>query len=302
MKHVVSVSLGSSSRDFSIETAFFNEKILIERVGTDGDFDKAISVLKKIDGQVDAIGLGGADFGLEANGKYYPIHSISVLKDIVKHTPFTDGLGIKLTLESNIASFLEECIPEWLNQNERKILLVNSVSRWGMAKSFMDAGYNCIYGDFMFSLGLNVPVYSRKLILTATRLFCPLVTRLPFSFLYPVGQNEEKHIEKFEKYYHNVSVIAGDCLYIMQSLPEHIEGKTIVTNTTTESDRKKFFNAGVEYIITTTPLINRRSFGTNVIEAIMIALSGKNRKLSYEELNDWIKILNIEPQLIKTNK
>src|SRR5574344_976205 len=244
MKHVVSVSLGSYTRDFSLETEFQNEKILIERVGTNGDFNKAISVLKKLDGQVDAIGLGGADFGLEANNKYYPIHSVTVLKNSIKHSPFTDGSGIKYTLESNIASFIEKSIPEWLSKNERKILLVNSVSRWGMAKSFIDAEYKCIYGDFMFSLGLNIPVYSKQLIITATRLFCPLVTRLPFSYLYPVGQNEEKHINKFEKYYHDVSVIAGDCLYVMQSLPEHIEGKTIVTNTTTESDRKKLFNAG----------------------------------------------------------
>jgi hypothetical protein len=299
MKHVVSVSLGSSSRNFSIETDFPGEKIFVERIGTDGDFNKAISVLKRIDGKVDAISLGGADFGIEANKKYYPIHSVKFLKESIKNTPFTDGLGVKYALESNIESFLEESIPDWLNKNENKVLLVNAVSRWGMAESFINAGFNCIYGDFMFSLGLNIPVYSRKIILAATRLFCPFVTRLPFSYLYPVGQNEEKHIDKFEKYYFDVSVIAGDCLYIMQSLPENIEGKTIVTNTTTESDREKFFKAGVENIVTTTPVINGRSFGTNVIEAIIIASSGKKRILSHEELNNQIKLLRIRPQLIK---
>lgn len=38
MKHVVSVSLGSSTRDHRVETEFLGEKFSIERIGMDGDY------------------------------------------------------------------------------------------------------------------------------------------------------------------------------------------------------------------------------------------------------------------------
>ena len=37
MKHVVSISLGSSTRDKRVETKFFGEAFVIERRGTNGD-------------------------------------------------------------------------------------------------------------------------------------------------------------------------------------------------------------------------------------------------------------------------
>ena len=46
MKRAVSVSLGSVTRDKSVEIEMFGEKVLIERIGTDGDVDKAIEVLR----------------------------------------------------------------------------------------------------------------------------------------------------------------------------------------------------------------------------------------------------------------
>ena len=57
MKRVMSVSLGSSKRDHSVETEFMGQKFLVERVGTDGDIEKAIELIRKYDGQVDAFAL-----------------------------------------------------------------------------------------------------------------------------------------------------------------------------------------------------------------------------------------------------
>ena len=51
MKHVVSVSIGSSKRDHKIEVELLGEKILIERRGTDGDLERAAQMLKELDGE-----------------------------------------------------------------------------------------------------------------------------------------------------------------------------------------------------------------------------------------------------------
>lgn len=59
MKRVVSISLGSSKRDHQVETEFLGEKFRIERIGTDGDMERMITMIRELDGRVDAFGLGG---------------------------------------------------------------------------------------------------------------------------------------------------------------------------------------------------------------------------------------------------
>lgn len=58
-------------------------------------------------------------------------------------------------------------------------------------------------------------------------------------------------------------------------LPERLDGKMIVTNTTRENDVGLLRERGLAHVITTTPKLEGRSFGTNVMEAALVALSGK---------------------------
>ncbi|MCP5095537.1 MAG: quinate 5-dehydrogenase, partial [Chloroflexi bacterium] len=61
MKRAVSVSLGSSTRDKVVEIELLGEQVRIERRGTDGDVEKATALFTELDGQVDALGVGGID-------------------------------------------------------------------------------------------------------------------------------------------------------------------------------------------------------------------------------------------------
>ena len=62
-----------------------------------------------------------------------------------------------------------------------------------------------------------------------------------------------------------------------------------------------FRKAGIKYLITSTPVLEGRSFGTNMMEAALIAVSGKGRKLNYDELNQLLDQLGFEPQLQELN-
>ena len=80
-----------------------------------------------------------------------------------------------------------------------------------------------------------------------------------------------------------------------------LAGKTIITNTTTEENRALLRKRGVERVITTTPRYEGRSFGTNMMEAAMIAISGKERVLTHDELSELLDQLNFEPQIQELN-
>jgi len=70
----------------------------------------------------------------------------------------------------------------------------------------------------------------------------------------------------------------------------------VLTNTTTEEDVAFLRERGVRRLITTTPRLNGRSFGTNVMEALLVALAG--RELGEEEYLRYIDLLGLRPQVL----
>mgnify|MGYP005835598593 FL=1 len=299
MKRAVSISIGSSKRDKAVDIELLGERVHIERIGTDGDMEKAAQLFKELDGKVDAFGVGGADLGLMVDRKFYPLYSVQPMIRFVRKTPVVDGAGLKNTLENRVASFIEACIGEYLK--EKKAFITLGADRWGMSKSFLDGGYECIFGDLMFGLGLPIPIRSESNLKRLAAVLMPIAGRLPFDWVYPTGEKQEKRVPKWEKYYHWATVIAGDCHYVKRHMPDRLDGKVIVTNTTTPQDVELFRQAGVKYLVTTTPVLEGRSFGTNMMEAALIAVSGKGRALTLEELNQLLDELHFEPQLQELN-
>jgi len=154
----------------------------------------------------------------------------------------------------------------------------------------------------MFGLGMPFPVHTEKNLKRLAAILLPVVGRIPFKWLYPTGEKQEKSVPKWEKYYAWASVIAGDCLYIKRHMPDRLDGKIIVTNTTTEADVEMFKQAGIRYLVTSTPVLEGRSFGTNMMEAALVAVSGKNRKLTSQEYAELLDQLGFKPQLQQLNQ
>jgi hypothetical protein len=170
-----------------------------------------------------------------------------------------------------------------------------------MTTSFLNAGYDCTFGDFMFGLGMGIPIHTARALKFLAAVLMPIAGRLPFDWVYPTGEKQEKRLPKWEKHYRAATVIAGDCHYIRRHLPNKLDGQVIATNTTTSSDVEIFRSAGIKYLVTSTPVLDGRSFGTNMIEAALIAISGKGRKLTYAELEDLLDRLGFQPQLQELN-
>jgi hypothetical protein len=299
MKRAVSISIGSSKRDKKVELELLGEKVVIERIGTDGDMERAAQMYRDLDGKVDAFGVGGANLGLMVDNHWYPLYSVASLVRYIKITPVVDGTGLKNTLEKRVTQILESQLGTFIQ--EKKAFITLGTDRWGMSKSLLDAGYDCIFGDLMFGLGIPIPVRGEKNIKRLASLLMPIAGRLPFHWVYPTGEKQEERKPKWEKYYQWGVVIAGDCHYITHHMPNQMEKKIIVTNTTTPSDVELFKKAGVKYLLTTTPVFEGRSFGTNMIEAALVAVSGKKRPLTWEELDVLLDQLKIEPQIQELN-
>ncbi len=297
MKKIVSVSLGSSKRDHRVQVQWLGEQLDIERIGFDGSLDKAIEKLRELDGKVDAIGLGGIDVYLYAGSKRYALRDGLRMLEAVKTTPVVDGSGLKNTLERETVRYLQR--EGIIDFRGLPVLMVSALDRFGMAQALVEAGADVTFGDFIFALGIDKPVKSLAEFEALAERYLPDACKLPFQFFYPTGKKQERPPEpKFPRYYEEARLIAGDFHFIRQHMPADMRGKTIITNTVTRENVDELRERGVERLITTTPNLDGRSFGTNVMEAALLAILGKRwdevTEADYEAL---LKRLQFRPHI-----
>lgn len=303
MKHIVSVSIGSKDRDHLAEVEFLNETFRLERRGTDGDIGRAIELIQELDGKVDAFGMGGIDLYIWGGKRKYTFRQAKNIAKAAQKTPIVDGSGLKNTLERRVVQQLLETRVDLLKG--QKVLMVSALDRFGMAEALFEAGCQTLYGDIIFALGVPVPIYRLNFLHNfLAPLVAPVVVQLPFKYIYPIGnkQNEIKPRSSFEKYYRWADVIAGDFHMIKKHLPKRLDGKMILTNTVTEADIELLQRSGVSWLITTTPEVKGRSFGTNVMEAMMVSIINKSlTEIKPQDYWDLLNKMEFEPRIIQLN-
>jgi hypothetical protein len=187
-KHVVSVSLGSSARDVDVTVELLGETVRIQRRGTDGSVAGARALVAELDGQVDAIGLGGLDLFLQWMGRRYYFREARVIAAAAKRTPVVCGAGLKDTLERRAVALLDRSVG-WRG---RRVLLTVAVDRFGMAEALVAHHADVRFGDLMFALGLPWPIHSMRTLDRVARTLAPPLTKLPIAWLYPDGQQAEQ--------------------------------------------------------------------------------------------------------------
>lgn len=296
MKRVVSVSLGSSKRNHTVQVDILGERFSIERIGTDGDVKKAMEMIASLDGKVNAIGLGGTDLYIYAGGRRYTFRESLKLKNCAPNTPVVDGSSLKNTLERRVIEYLTKEMG--FSFAGTKVLMVSAVDRFGMAEALNDAGAKLVFGDLIFGLGIPLPLYSLHALARVARIVAPIIVNLPIKYIYPTGAHQEKTSPKFENFYQDAEIIAGDFHFIKKHIPQNLEGKTIITNTVTREDVEDLRLRKVDLLITTTPELAGRSFGTNVMEGVLVSLAEKGpEELAREDYEQLLDRIGFKPRV-----
>ena len=299
MKRIVSVSLGSSTRDHRALVTLLGEAFDISRIGMDGKLDAAIAKVRELDGTVDAIGLGGIDVYLYAGSKRYALRDGVRLLEAASKTPVVDGSGLKNTLERKAIGFMQSELG--IDLRGKHVLMVSALDRFGMAQALVDAGADVMFGDFIFALDKDMPVRGLHEFEILAEKYLPDACKLPFQFFYPTGKKQEKPPEpKYPQYYEEAEIVAGDFHFMRQFMPDRLDGKIVLTNTVTQANIDELRERGVKLLITTTPDFEGRSFGTNVIEAALLALLGKSwSDITPQDYEGILDALHLVPRVIE---
>lgn len=277
--------MGSSQRDKSVKAEFLGVPFAIERRGTDGDIRAAGDLIASLDGQVDAIGLGGIDLYLMAGERRYVVRDALRLARRATRTPVVDGSGLKNTLERETIRRLwadGQLVAADGTTRPPRFLVVSAADRFGMAEAVAETSCELVFGDLIFALKIPLPINRLSTIRLLTQTLLPVFCRLPFKWIYPTGEQQQREGGLGRPWLQWADIIAGDYHFIGRNLPPAtalsplpLQGKTVITNTTTESDVAKLQRLGLSRLVTTTPRLGGRSFGTNVMEGVLVTLSGK---------------------------
>jgi hypothetical protein len=294
MKRAVGISLGSSKRDKSVKVNLNGQEILVERIGTDGDVEKARQMYLDLDGKVDAFGVGGVDLYLRLDEREYPLHAALKLVSGVRQTPLCDGRGLKHTLERRVFQLAK---PQLGDVHFKQAFVPVAIDRLGLAEAVAEVADRTVFGDLMVALGVPLPIYGIPAFKRIARIMLPFVSHFPMSMIF-YGSDGAEQEPKYVKYFEESDLIAGDFLFMRKYMPNNLSGKTVVTNTTTEDNIELLKSRGVKTVITTTPRYDGRSFGTNTTEAMLTAYAGKGRRLTDAELNGLIDELGLKPTVI----
>ena len=218
MKRAVSVSLGSSSRDKRVQVDFKGEAVIVERIGTDGDVEKARQLYLQLDDQVDAFGVGGVDLYLRLEGREYPLHAALKLVAGVE-SPCVDGRGLKHTLERRVFELAEPNlgpIPRF-----RQAFVPVAVDRLGLAQAAAEVSERIVLGDLMVALGIPIPVWGIKNFKRVARMMLPLVSHFPMSMLY-YGSSGAEREPKYIKFWRDSDLLAGDFLFMRKYVADDL--------------------------------------------------------------------------------
>ena len=232
--------------------------------------------------------------------KYY-FRDVKRIRNAIKISKAGDGNGVKGLLERRAFEYLEK----YLNEKEGRslkglpALKTTVVERYSMGKAMVKAGLDVTFGDFMFALGLPIAIKKLSTARLVAATLLPVVTQVPFSWLYPLGSEQDKPPQpKWTKYYQQSQVIAGDFLQIRQYMPDDLTGKIVVTNTTTPKNVEELRQRNLHILVTVTPRLEGRSFRTNVMEATLLALIDKPQsEVTQADFLDLINRIPLEPNI-----
>ncbi|NPV69048.1 MAG: quinate 5-dehydrogenase [Firmicutes bacterium] len=276
MKWVMSVSLGDPARDHSAEVSAAGERVLVERRGTGGDIRRAQDIIRRYDGRVDAFGLGGVNLYYRAGASRYRIREGWVLREYARSSPVADGAFVKEYIEPSIVDELQRC---GVRFHGRKALVASALDRWDLAAALERAG--CEVGVCDAALALRLPFVFNGLrrFAVAARVTMPVLRHVPLRYLYPSRIQPGRRVEtaglRRGPDFSGADVLAGDSYMLWRAMPLDLRGKTVVLSTATQAEIDEALARGAAFVATTSPGIDGRSYGANVLEALISALDGR---------------------------
>lgn len=303
MKRIVSISLGSSQRNYHCTTTIIGQKIEIQRIGTDGDVGAAARLLRTYDGHIDAFGLSEPPPVLRLGTNWYPHRELMQLASNARTTPVLDGSSIQATLGRWMIQRVGEVLPGIFRA--RRVLFINGTESYQQAQALVPHQPIMRFADPMLLSGTAAVLAIRSL----QQLEQYAATVLPLLMLLPVPRYcrlftpHPRHRHRLEHLFQWAEVIVGRCETILNCMPDDLGGRTILTDAPSPGEVEQLAQRGVSTLVTLTPPLSDDSpfVGADVLEAIVAVVQGRPGKPDDSDVLHVITAARWEPAIHPLN-
>lgn len=304
MKQVVSISLGSSAKDYEFETEFLGQNFTVTRIGTDGDLEKAAELLLHWDKIADAIGIGNIKFPYGIGPRYLTKkqhHNLKALAAQIQ-TPVTMGNTLRDVSFEWALRFIEYKFGSYFNN--ARVLFLSGMSSYRIAKVISEFTDNLTFADPV--LENSIPKFLNSLdhlesyAQSAHEVFQWVPSKRLADSVVPVKTWNDYILRKAAQKANIIVVPAfGFEDYLKDFTLEELGGKTIITSTADDEQVAFLKERGVDVIIDTTPKILQRVVAPNVLEALILAALGrKNDAVHADDLLEIISAQKMDPRVV----
>ncbi|MBI4871673.1 MAG: serine carboxypeptidase [Candidatus Riflebacteria bacterium] len=297
MKRVVCVSLGPATFDRTFTVRMLGQEVHVEKLGTDGDAQRAGKLIDELDGQVDVIGLDSMNREFRLGNRHWVHREVDELASRARRTPVVDGTALKQTLERWAVAYHDRLFPGLFRN--KVVFVPSGLDRISMATVLEGFGARLVFGDPLFHFGLPMALHGFGQLEWYARLAMPILCRRPWKALYPTGRRQSEKRPLGTRYFENADLIAGSLHYIKRYGPESLYNKVLLTNSLLAEDLEDLRQRGVRMILTMTPEIEGESHGTSVLEAIFLCLLDKPfDKVRLDDYLNLIPQVELQPRVV----
>jgi len=304
MKRIISISLGTSERDYEITTKFLGQDFFIKRMGTDGDAREIVELLYDWEDQADAIGLAGIKFpskiGVHRKAEKRDIR-IKELSSELK-IPVTTGEAFRNVAQEWVARYVQETHKNFFTN--ARVLILSGMTDYSVAAVLSGYTDNIQFADPVYEHGIPKFINTLKDMELYAKGIHDVLSLSPVKVIstsLPLVNEWNKYILRKAMQKATVLVVPyeGFYEYLDKCTLEELGGKIIITSTAYD-DRVDFLRKrGVNVIIDSTPQILDRIVQVDVLEAMIVAaLEKKEEELTNDDLLEVISEQGIHPRII----
>jgi predicted amino acid dehydrogenase len=296
MKKVITVTLGSSSQDFSFKTQFLGEDFQVTRMGADNDTTKAWELLRRHQNFADSMGVGEIGDHYQVGLRTVVNKETERLLNVVTRVPSTTGATLRRLLQVRAVRHVQKELGEYFNNNI--VLFLNGMRNYDMAVALADYTPNLNFADALYQTGAPAMLSSIEQLELYAKGTKFLLAGKPAEILESSMQwLKSKRVAKAAEEAHLIVGTFAELKAIGSS--SNLAGKTLITSAV-DDDRMEFFKkCKVNLVIDVSPKLFDHVVGINTLEAMVLASLGRPKaEVSDDDFQEILDELNITPRLL----
>ena len=299
MKHVVSISLGSSQQDFEFTTEFLGTRLRVQRIGTNGSTATAIKLIKQWDKKAAAIGLGVLKDSYKVGSQRFIDKDSARLKAVATRVPATTGGRLGDILQEWAVRHAQSQLGSYFNN--ARTLFFSGLTDYKLALALSEYTTNLQFADPVLQLGVPKLLGS----LDALHLYSNGAHYVKdWSLPSAIATGPVKEWTRFvlRKAMQKATVLVAPAHELDDFGLEELAGKTLIAAAVNDERMAQLRDKGVSTVIDGAPVMHGHVIGANLLDAMILAATGKAADEILED--DYLEIItgmDVQPRIVYPN-